>query len=852
MRNEYVTWLSQNGYRQRTQATQTTQLKRIEKAYGDLEKAYEDRSLAQIESELTYSAKDEAANKPNPSKIPVEGNLRGGLDHLRGALKRYGTFLSAVSGGTKSAAWPELIDMRKIFLEICPDFEDFTQMDGTYYNVERAYKDALIAKAAVALEEARASGAEEVGRRLLLLMRPKPQESNFIGWRTFKTLDDCEKVAQERVSSALGDMVLADIPIAAAVGRASAIIEPVLRSVQKGAVFGSVRSLVSCTAALARPDEAINIKTRHMQRAARSLLGRGIFSSSVLNEAEYADFLKLAHRVKNEMEAWGWQPRDLWDIQGFFWVATDETWKKDQLTPLAAEDDDDDDKILEKPMPAQIKHPLNTILYGPPGTGKTWMTAQLAVEICNGATSQSREETMKEYRRLQEAGRIQFTTFHQSIGYEEFVEGLRPQTGGDESGGSAGFRLEARDGIFRKICAVSEVARKRGSSKGKPHDLNNCNFYKMSLGRAWEEEHIYDAAMAGGYVVLGWGGDVDWTDPQYEDWYAVANRWRQQPGEENAAGNRGDISQLWRFRSMKVGDLVIVSQGNLRFRAVAQVTGSYQYSPGTDGGNHKRAVKWLMNLDESLPVETIYKGRFTQASCYPLSGDLVKREALQDLMGGSPATAGGEPEPFVLIVDEINRANVSKVLGELITLLEEDKRLGADNELTVTLPYSGDTFGVPNNLYLIGTMNTADRSIAPLDTALRRRFSFREMMPDTSVFGDLVVGDVPLGILLQSINLRLEWLIGRDHQIGHAYFTGIQNKDALDVVMRHKILPLLGEYFYDDWEKVRIALNDDGSFFLEKTSLVAPPMLNTEGRNRYLLRQGSFPIEGYRRAAGLA
>ncbi len=739
----------------------------------------------------------------------------------------------------------------RTFLEVCPDFEDFMQVDGTYYTVERAYKDALIAKAALALQEATPSGAEEVGRRLLLLMRPKPQESNFIGWRTFKSIDDGGPVAQEQVSSALGEMVLGALSVAAAVGRASAVIEPVLRNVQQGAVFGSVRSLVSCAAALAKPNEAINIKTRHMQRAARALLGRAVFSKSVLDEAEYADFLNLAHRVRHEMEGWGWQPRDLWDVQGFFWVVTDATWKNGQQAPPAAEDEDDDDKVEEDEMPAQIKHPLNTILYGPPGTGKTWMTAQLAVEICNGATSPSREVTMKEYRRLQDAGRIQFTTFHQSISYEEFVEGLRPQTGGDEGGASAGFRLEARNGIFREICALAEVARKRGSSKGQTYNLADRNFYKMSLGRAWEEEHIYNAALAGNYVVLGWGGDLDWSDQNYEDWYAVAHRWRQQPGQENAAGNRGDITQLWRFRTMKVGDLVIVSQGNLRFRAVAQVTGEYEYKPGTEGGNHRRAVKWLLTLDESLPVETIYKGKFTQASCYPLSVELVKQEALQDLMGGSTPAVGGEPEPFVLIVDEINRANVSKVFGELITLLEEDKRLGNENELTVTLPYSGQTFGVPKNLFLIGTMNTADRSITPLDTALRRRFSFRELMPDTSVLAGHVVDEVPLDLLLEKINLRLEWLVGRDHQIGHGYLTGIKEKEGLDGVMRHKILPLLGEYFYDDWEKVRIALNDTESSFVEKIGLAAPPMLSLEERDRYVVRSGSFPIEGYQRAAGL-
>jgi 5-methylcytosine-specific restriction protein B len=498
------------------------------------------------------------------------------------------------------------------------------------------------------------------------------------------------------------------------------------------------------------------------------------------------------------------------------------------------------------------KHPLNRILFGPPGTGKTWTTIRLAVEICHGSAPSDPGELMGSYNELVRTRRIAFTTFHQSIGYEEFVEGLRPFTESDDDDqSSAGFRLEPRNGIFREICAEAEQARKRGRKQGK-FDFKDRQFFKMSLGRARTERPIYDAAIKGSYIVLGWGEDVDWSDAKYDDYQAVVDRWHEK--EPSASRKSGNISQIWAFRSlMKKGDIVIVSEGNLRFRAIGEVTGGYQFQPQEpqdDAGNHRRAVKWLAVLDESLPIEVIHDGNLSQASCYRLTPSRMKLDALAEQIATEPDGSSSTPEPFVLIIDEINRANVSKVLGELITLLEPDKRLGASNALTVKLPYSNDEFGVPNNLYVIGTMNTADRSIALLDTALRRRFDFMEMMPDYTCL-DKEVGGIHLGRLLSAINRRVEWLFDRDHQIGHSYFINIENKADLDQVMRAKIIPLLAEYFYEDWEKVRATLNDDGDWFIGIDKLSAPPMLKSEGeeRLRYSIKRGDIPIEGYIKAA---
>lgn len=504
------------------------------------------------------------------------------------------------------------------------------------------------------------------------------------------------------------------------------------------------------------------------------------------------------------------------------------------------------------PETAKIADPTNLILYGPPGTGKTYRSAYEAVRLCLGPEEAlrlngDRDTLMRKYRELEAEGRIEFVTFHQSFAYEDFVEGLRPETSASASASegtgdtnSSGFRLEPHPGVFRRICERAQEPKQIG---GDVFDPRGRSVFKMSLGeaRSRSDEYLFEECIANGYALLGWSVGLDWTDARYASRDVMLAAVREVDGHstEPASTPYVTFSDRWRNR-VSIGDVILISRGNSFLRAIGVVESDYFFDADRDDyKNHGRRVSWLWSSHSpasDVAISEFFPRGFNMKSLYEMNASEIDWSVLNRHIVTSPEAAA--LVPHVLVIDEINRANISKVFGELITLLEGDKRLGRTNAVTVRLPYSKQKFGVPANLHIVGTMNTADRSIALLDTALRRRFTFEELLPDPGTL-PADIGGINLQEVLRVLNDRIEFLFDREHQIGHAYFHDCKTVRDVENAFRHKIIPLLAEYFYEDWGKIALVLGEKVEFaghtysgrFLDGRKLTVKGFEQLEGRD---------------------
>ena len=570
-----------------------------------------------------------------------------------------------------------LNELRERFRAACPDFRSFVEPGGGWAEEEKAYKLAAAERVLAAVAEG--GDDEALGKAVFEILKTASHGGPLVRWQTEDSIAKEHPHLLGEFHAVIGQLVRSDQPTDAVLSQAYDALDALKEQGATPLRYGERINIVFSALSMVRPNEAAPLKITRINGAWVRLTGEELFVEATADmAADCGRFAEVFSELFDVMrDDWQWQPQDWIDLQGFLWIACN-----DAAEPVETDASPDTDDEQEIPMPTP---PVNLVLYGPPGTGKTYSTAKEAVRLCGEPVPKERAALMETYQQLRATGRVEFVTFHQSMSYEDFVEGRQPVTGSDEDddNSTGGFRLETKHGIFRRIARRAETSGGR-SNADDSITVEGRQVFKMSIGEANnpEDAYLFEEAIEAGYTLLGYG-DIDWSDDKYADREAIVKAWQARgddPTPQSGAVQMPDIFRNW----VRKGDILIVSKGNSLFRAIGEFTGDYRFHPRPEGRYaHRRAVRWHWTDREGVAVSEIYTRKFMQKSIYMLYESELNIPALERYMNSRRSGASAEPEPFVLIVDEINRANISNVFGELITLLEPDKRLGQLNEVKV-------------------------------------------------------------------------------------------------------------------------------------------------------------------------
>ncbi len=478
-------------------------------------------------------------------------------------------------------------------------------------------------------------------------------------------------------------------------------------------------------------------------------------------------------------------------LSGTNYKATEEQFE--EIINLVEQQD-----ILAEPTIAynpqtSLDHPLNLILYGAPGTGKTYHAINYALSIIENRTMEELEMEPRgalrhRFNEYMEEGWIQYVTFHPSFAYEDFVEGIKPQT---TQQGNVVYEVE--DGVFKYI-----------SLTAKRHLVEVL----LSLIPVQEVNIDYEALYSSFLLYL-----------ESDDFNSFESRTGKRMLLQKMARN-GNLTV--RPENSFLAYTIFKTKLKKLYKAFQSVDDIKHTQNDINlllGGVNTRAYWSVFNELKK------FEPSFVQALMEAEQGDIQLPEEGIDAfeLSNLSEVAKNKANKFVLIIDEINRGNIAGIFGDMITLIEEDKRESNSEALKIILPYSKTYFCVPPNLHIIGTMNTADRSVESLDAALRRRFTFVEQKPNAEVLNQVPVSGVDLKRMLTKINERIAILLDEDHLIGHSYFIEVNNFAELKSIFANKILPLLQEYFYGDFGKIGLVL---GKEFLEERKFSSDDFAN--------------------------
>lgn len=497
----------------------------------------------------------------------------------------------------------------------------------------------------------------------------------------------------------------------------------------------------------------------------------------------------------NEIKGFKNKPLNL-AVQTLFWCMKD--YMKEELDKkMTTETNNSSKGTWYDDVVRTWERRKNVVLYGAPGTGKTYDVPELAVRLCDPAfmaAEPSREEIVSRYNQLKTEKRIAFTTFHQSLDYEDWIEGLRPVVNENSQ-----VTYEIESGIFKKLCEEAE----RPVVKDKQVGISdNAVVWKVSLAGTGDND-VRRECMENNHIRIGWDG--------YGPVISDETDWSVYNGEGK------QILDAY-INKMKIGDIVMSCYSSQTIDAIGVVVGEYEFEDKFPNYKRVRRVNWLVkNINENI-VEMNDGKTMVESSVYRLNS--ITLNDVKSILEKYDTSSKMEEndKAYVMVIDELNRGNVSKVFGELITLLEADKRKGRINAESVVLPYSKKGFHIPNNVYLIATMNTADRSLGSLDYAIRRRFAFIAEKPfglDVEGFDEDLFEKVSSLFVknfdeykesgwdqtmkLESADTLSEEYKPEDVWIGHSYFL-MQDEEGEDNTsnrLLYEIIPLLEEYVRD-------------------------------------------------------
>lgn len=817
---EFKAWLVARGSKPAAINTRVYVVRTVEKrlralgiTHDDIDAAIDAGEVEAVTAAIR-TLRDDAANGGDRFRIllPASQKPVPRLNSWASWVKQYARFRDEAAGRASAQPdWPELEEMRALFEQRMPDFRDFAQADGCYHQTERAYKDAAVARCR---ELAGQGTVEEAGREIYTALIPPPQGLP-LAWRTNDELRRAPDALTAQFYGIVGALARSREPIADALPQAMQALAALRSDGLEGMRLGEVLSIAFSVFGTLHPDQAAWFKISKMRAAVETLEGHNPFAATEPFDEITRDYALFMERVRAAMVEWGWKPRDLFDVQSFLWVALDD----DYGTP--APDPDIDPIELD---------PNASYWFVGASYGRT--DDQTERFLGDGVW---RVDTPTPGQRMQ-VGRMRVgeriaikAAFAQRDRLPFDADGRRVSV----------MRLKAR-GVITEATTDGESVRVAWEDGFAPRDW----YYYTYQSTIWQ---VTTAKEMGRRLIRFAFADEEQDIP----WFQA--RWADAAPEE------------------KVGETTVPALG-------ADPVNLILYGPPGTGKTYRtvaEAVRLARGLAEDNPLlhDPARRGELREAF-EELRGQgqiafvtFHQNYAYEDFVEGlrpRPAGTGFTLEPVagvlrrlaeraelieeehVLVIDEINRANISKVFGELITLIERDKRLGMAEATRLTLPYSGASFGVPANLHIVGAMNTADRSIALLDTALRRRFEFCELMPQPDLLQP--VDGIDLAGFLRRINQRVEWLFDREHQIGHAFFIDCVSPSDVERVVRMRMIPLLAEYFHEDWGKIAAVLGDPkGERFLRREELTPPPGYEDGGepRVRWSVRAETFAPEAY-------